>query len=85
MWRPPSPPSSAIRYAQQPPDRQHPYGHHKAEYMSSIIVGALIIVAGDTILHEAYQGFLAPQPIDGYRGQQHRDFGECGVELCPDP
>ncbi|MGO9391769.1 cation diffusion facilitator family transporter [Rhodoblastus sp.] len=54
----------AIRYAQMPPDREHPYGHHKAEYLSAIIVGALIIVAGVTILKEAYEGFLAPKPID---------------------
>lgn len=54
----------AIRYAQQPPDPQHPYGHHKAEYLSAVLVGALIVVAGVTILHEAYHGFLYPEPID---------------------
>ncbi|WP_294540886.1 cation diffusion facilitator family transporter [uncultured Rhodoblastus sp.] len=54
----------AIRYAQQPPDPQHPYGHHKAEYLSAVLVGALIFVAGATILHEAYHGFLYPEPID---------------------
>lgn len=54
----------AIGLAAQPPDKQHPYGHHKAEYLSAILVGALIVVAGVAILHEAYEGFLAPKPID---------------------
>lgn len=54
----------AIRYASQPADKEHPYGHHKAEYFSAIIVGAMIIVAGLVILHEAYNGFIAPKPID---------------------
>jgi cation diffusion facilitator family transporter len=54
----------AIRFAAQPPDERHPYGHHKAEFLSAGIVGALIVVAGVAILHEAYNGFLAPKPID---------------------
>ena len=54
----------AIRIAARPPDAEHPYGYHKAEYMSAVIIGALIIAAALTILHEAYGGFLAPRAID---------------------
>jgi cation diffusion facilitator family transporter len=54
----------AIRFASQPPDKQHPFGHQKAEYLSAIVIGALIVVAGIAILREAYAGFLAPKPID---------------------
>jgi cation diffusion facilitator family transporter len=54
----------AIRIAALPPDAEHPYGHHKAEYMSAGVVGALIIAAALAILHEAYSGFLAPRAID---------------------
>ena len=54
----------AIRYAEQPPDKEHPYGHHKAEYLSAVVVGALIVIAGLAILREAYEGFIAPKPID---------------------
>jgi len=54
----------AIRVAAQPPDEKHPYGHHKAEYLSAVGVGVLIVVAALAILKEAYGGFLAPQPID---------------------
>jgi cation diffusion facilitator family transporter len=54
----------AIRFAAVPPDEEHPYGHHKAEYMSAVVVGALIIVAALAILREAYYGYLAPKDID---------------------
>lgn len=54
----------AIRFAALPPDAEHPYGHQKAEYMSAVVVGALIIVAALTILREAYLGYIAPKPIE---------------------
>jgi len=54
----------AIRIAARPPDAEHPFGYHKAEYMSAVVVGALIIAAAFMILHEAYAGFLAPKAID---------------------
>jgi cation diffusion facilitator family transporter len=54
----------AIRIAGRPPDAQHPYGHHKAEYLSAVVVGTMIIVAALVILREAYLGFLAPKAID---------------------
>lgn len=54
----------AIRSAARPPDAEHPYGHDKAEYLSAVVVGALIIVAGLAILWEAYGAILAPRPID---------------------
>jgi cation diffusion facilitator family transporter len=54
----------AIRIAARPPDAEHPYGYHKAEYMSAFVIGALISAAALAILHEAYGGFLAPRAID---------------------
>jgi cation diffusion facilitator family transporter len=54
----------AIKAAAVPPDEQHPYGHHKAEYLSAVVVGTMIVGAAVAILHEAYQGFLAPKIID---------------------
>jgi cation diffusion facilitator family transporter len=53
----------AIWYAGQPADENHPYGHHKAEYFSAVLEGALIIVAALAIVHEAYGAFLAPRTI----------------------
>ncbi|GBU19864.1 MULTISPECIES: cation diffusion facilitator family transporter [Methylobacterium] len=54
----------ALRVAARPADAEHPYGHHKAEYLSAVVEGALIIVAALLILREAAMGILAPQPVD---------------------
>jgi cation diffusion facilitator family transporter len=54
----------AIKAASVPPDEQHPYGHHKAEYLSAVVVGTMIVGAALAIIHQAYQGFLAPKTID---------------------
>ena len=54
----------AIRFAAVPADANHPYGHHKAEYISAVIEGALIVVAAIAILHEAYNAYFAPRMID---------------------
>lgn len=54
----------ALRIAAQPADEDHPYGHHKAEFFSAVVEGALIVVASLVILHEAYNGFLNPKPLD---------------------
>jgi cation diffusion facilitator family transporter len=54
----------ALMVAGKPPDAEHPYGHHKAEYLSAVVVGGLIVAAAIAILHEAYLGFIAPKPIE---------------------
>jgi cation diffusion facilitator family transporter len=54
----------AIRVAQRPADADHPYGHHKAEFFSAVLEGAMIIVAALLILREAWAGFLAPRALD---------------------
>ena len=54
----------AIRYSAIPADANHPYGHHKAEYFSVVVEGALIILAAALIIHEAYGAFLAPRTIE---------------------
>ena len=59
----------AVRLSSAPPDENHPFGHHKAEYISAVIEGVLIVVAAIAILHAAYRGFMAPNvlaaPIEG--------------------
>ncbi|WP_299747081.1 cation diffusion facilitator family transporter [Devosia sp.] len=50
----------AVRLAQKPADAALPYGYHKAEYFSAVIVGVMIIVAAILIMREAILGFFAP-------------------------
>jgi cation diffusion facilitator family transporter len=54
----------ALRVAAMPPDKEHPYGHTKAEYLSAVVVGVLIVASALAILHEAYLGFLSPHAIE---------------------
>ncbi|MDT7837622.1 cation diffusion facilitator family transporter [Aquabacterium sp. OR-4] len=53
-----------LTVAQSPPDADHPYGHHKAEYFSSGFEGVLILAAALAILWAAVQRLLSPQPLD---------------------
>ncbi|MGI8724968.1 MAG: cation diffusion facilitator family transporter [Methyloceanibacter sp.] len=54
----------AVRLSAMPPDANHHYGHYKAEYLSAVVEGVLIVVAALLILRKAYLGYLDPQPID---------------------
>lgn len=53
-----------IGYAQKPADEDHPYGHHKAEYLSAVIEGVLIVVAALLIIKEAVAALEAPAMLD---------------------
>jgi len=52
-----------VTIAAQPPDAEHPYGHHKAEYFSSGFEGVLIIGAAAGIIWAASGRLFAPQPL----------------------
>ena len=54
---------AAVRLAAQPADYVHPYGHQKAELLSSVFEGAMILVAAGAILWSAGQRLWAPEPL----------------------
>lgn len=53
-----------VTLAAQPPDEDHPYGHHKAEYFSSGFEGVLIFVAAVAIIWAAVQRLITPRPLE---------------------
>ena len=53
----------AVSVAARPPDESHPYGHDKAEYLSSVLEGLLIGVAAVLIIATARERFLDLRPI----------------------
>jgi cation diffusion facilitator family transporter len=53
-----------VTVAAQPPDDDHPYGHHKAEYFSSGFEGVLILVAALAIMAAAVHRVFNPQPLE---------------------
>jgi cation diffusion facilitator family transporter len=50
----------SLYVAAKPRDKDHPYGHGKAEFISAAVEGTLIGVAGTIILYEAIQHILHP-------------------------
>ena len=52
-----------IRISARPADRRHQFGHHKAEYFSAVIEGALIVVAALLILREAWDAVQHPREL----------------------
>ncbi len=53
-----------LRVSMLPPDKNHKFGHGKAEYFSSLVEGMLIMVASAGIAYTAVLRFLDPQPIE---------------------
>ncbi len=59
----------AVSIAGKPPDDKHPFGHKKAEYLSAVVEGTLIVLAALLIIREAVLAFPSPHieqaPIRG--------------------
>jgi cation diffusion facilitator family transporter len=55
---------AAVRLAARPADETLPYGYHKAEYFSAVIIGVFIAVAALLIFREAWYGYFTPRPFD---------------------
>lgn len=52
-----------VTVAAQPPDDNHPYGHHKAEYFSAGFEGLLIVCVAVGIIWAAIARWWSPQPV----------------------
>lgn len=53
----------AVSFSARPADANHPYGYAKAEYLSAVLEGVLIVIAALGILHAAWGGLQAPQSL----------------------
>jgi len=54
----------AVRYAAEPPDAEHRFGHGKAEAFSSLLQGGLVFASGALIGREAIAAMLNPRPVE---------------------
>ncbi|KSB88969.1 cation transporter [Caulobacter vibrioides] len=54
----------AVRYAAEPPDAEHRFGHGKAEAFSSLIQAGLVFASAALIGREAIGGLLHPKPVE---------------------
>jgi cation diffusion facilitator family transporter len=54
----------ALWFSAQPADANHPYGHQKAEYLSAVVEGALVLATAFAIGREAWIGLQNPKAPD---------------------
>ena len=52
-----------LRLAAKPPDRDHPYGHGKAEPIAAAIVGLTLVAAASAIMIESIHHILIPHQL----------------------
>ena len=55
---------AGTKLAGKAPDRDHPYGHGRGEYISSLVVSAIVLYAGLTALIESIKKIFAPEDVD---------------------
>lgn len=53
----------SMRMAQKPVDREHPFGHGRAEYLGALAVGVLILVMGVEMLLTGIRSIMNPTPL----------------------
>lgn len=53
----------AITLSHKPADSEHQFGHHKAEYVSAVLEGVLIVVAAMLIIAESWRAWQNPAPM----------------------
>ena len=53
-----------LNVSQRPADDGHKFGHSKAEYFSSAVEGALILVAALSIIWSAIPRIIDPKPLE---------------------
>ena len=52
-----------LKYASRPPDENHPYGHGKAEPLTTFLVVAFLIVSATTIAYQSIQHIQTPHKV----------------------
>ena len=52
------------KLAGKPADKQHPFGHGRAEYLSALVIAVIILYAGITSLVESVKKIISPQTPD---------------------
>ncbi len=58
----------AVRTSARPADRDHPYGHEKAENLAAALEGILVLTAGGAVMVEAIRRLITGAPEVEYIG-----------------
>lgn len=54
----------AVKLSNRRPDREHPFGHGRMEYIASLIVSFIIMIVGFQLLNTSYRKIVNPQPVE---------------------
>jgi len=54
----------SLYVAAKPTDKDHPYGHGKAEFISAAAEGSLIVAAGFLIIYETVKNIITHHPVE---------------------
>ena len=52
-----------FKQSEKPADVEHPYGHGRAEYIATLIIAVLLVVAGIEFIQEAIHRIQNPKPV----------------------
>lgn len=53
-----------FKLAEKPADEDHPYGHARMEYLSGLVVAAMILVIGVELVKSSVGKILHPEPVE---------------------
>lgn len=52
-----------FKLAEKPADEEHPYGHARFEYLSGLVVAALILIIGFDLAKSSVMKIVSPEPV----------------------
>jgi cation diffusion facilitator family transporter len=52
-----------FRMAKKPPDKEHPFGHGRAEYIATLIIAILLIIAGLGFIQQSIERFISVEEL----------------------
>ena len=55
---------AGTKLASRAPDKQHPYGHGRIEYMTSLIISIIVLYAGLTAFIESIKKIIHPEKVN---------------------
>lgn len=58
----------SFRIAAKPADKEHPYGHERAEYIASMIIGFLVLLLAVELLRESVEKILSGKLSENFGG-----------------
>ncbi|MGE1061453.1 cation diffusion facilitator family transporter [Megasphaera paucivorans] len=53
----------SAKLSNKPPDKEHPFGHGRFEYLASLTIGIIIMVVGYQLINASVHKFFDPEPL----------------------